>query len=108
MDCECVNRLDVCVCVCIFETLLAANSSHASHSYSLANQIWACQSTNHNPLWAWDRLRYDSAEQCCQLSNFVAKFSNFSDCPSNFFFQKHLATNSAIFYIYLATFSNFW
>ncbi len=28
--------------------------------------------------------------QCCQLSNF-------SDYPSNFFFQKHLATNLAIF-----------
>ncbi len=37
-------------------------------------------------------------------SNFVAKFSN----PSNFFFQKHLATNLTIFKIYLATFSNFW
>ncbi len=36
-----------------------------------------------------------SGVQCCQLSNFVAKFSNFSDYPSNFFF--HLATNLAIF-----------
>ncbi len=45
--------------------------------------------------------------QCCQCSNFVAKFSNFSNYPSNFFFQKHIATNLAIFYIYLATFINF-
>ncbi len=42
--------------------------------------------------------------QCCQLSNFVAKLSNYSDYPSNVFFQKHLATSLAIFYIYLATF----
>ncbi len=40
----------------------------------------------------------------CQLSNFVAKFSNFSDYPNNFFFQKHLATNLAILKIYLATY----
>ncbi len=39
--------------------------------------------------------------QCCQLSNFVAKFSNFSDYPSNFFFQKHLATNLAIFFLFI-------
>ncbi len=36
--------------------------------------------------------------QCCQLSNFVAKFSNFSDYPSYIIFQKHLATNLAIFF----------
>ncbi len=35
------------------------------------------------------------------------QLSNFSDYPSNFFFQKHLATNLAIFKIDLATFSNF-
>ncbi len=35
--------------------------------------------------------------QCCQFSNFVAKFRNFSDYSSNFFFQKHLATNLAFF-----------
>ncbi len=45
-----------------------------------------------------------ACSQCCQLSNFVVKFSNFSDYPSNFFFKKHLATNLAIFKIYLATF----
>lgn len=39
--------------------------------------------------------------QCCQLSNFDVKFSNF-------FFQRHLATNLAILKIYLETFSNFW
>ncbi len=40
-------------------------------------------------------------------TNFVAKFSNFSDFPSKVFF--HLATNLAIFFkMYLATFSNFW
>ncbi len=44
----------------------------------------------------------------CQLSKFVAKFSNFSHYPSNFFFHKHLATNLAIVLIYLVTFSNFW
>ncbi len=42
--------------------------------------------------------------QCCQPSNFVAKFSNFSHYPSNFFFQKHLATSLAIF---LHLFGNF-
>ncbi len=46
--------------------------------------------------------------QCYQFSNFVVKFGNFSDYPSNLFFQKHLATNLAIFNMYLATFSNFW
>ncbi len=46
--------------------------------------------------------------QCCQLRNFVAKFRNFSDYPSNLFSKKHLATNLAMFTIYLATFSNFW
>ncbi len=35
--------------------------------------------------------------QCCQLSYFVAKFSNFSDYPSNFFFQKHLANKFSNF-----------
>ncbi len=45
-----------------------------------------------------------TGHQCCQLSNFVVKFCNFSDYPSNFFFQKHLATNLAIFF--LASFSN--
>ncbi len=43
-------------------------------------------------------------KQCCQLSNFVAKFSRL---PYNLFFQKNLATNLAIFKLYLATFSNF-
>ncbi len=45
--------------------------------------------------------------QCCQLSNFVAEFSSFSDYPSNFFFQKHLATNWAILKIDLATLATF-
>ncbi len=35
-------------------------------------------------------------KQCCQLSNFVAKFSNFSDYPVNFFLRKHLATNLSV------------
>ncbi len=38
--------------------------------------------------------------QCCQLSHFVAKFSNFSD-NSNFFFKKHLATNLAICFLFI-------
>ncbi len=46
--------------------------------------------------------------QCCQFSYFVAKSSNFSNYPSNIFFQKHLTTNLAIFKMYLATFSNYW
>ncbi len=43
----------------------------------------------------------------CQLSNCVAKFSNFSDYPVNFFLRKHLATNVTIFQMYLANFSSF-
>ncbi len=36
-----------------------------------------------------------SSEQCCQLSDFVARFSDFSDPPSDFFPKKRLATNLA-------------
>ncbi len=45
----------------------------------------------------------DSASVAILLLN-LATFQT----TSNFFFQKHLATNLAIFFIYLATFSNFW
>ncbi len=48
-----------------------------------------------------EKCTQSSCKQCCQLSNFVAKFCNF-------FFQKHLATNVAIFKIYLPIFSNIW
>ncbi len=33
--------------------------------------------------------------QCCQFSDFVARFSDFSDPPSDFFPKKRLATNLA-------------
>ncbi len=42
--------------------------------------------------------------QCCQLSDFVVRFSDFSDPFSNFFFLKRLATNLATFWKTLATF----
>ncbi len=42
--------------------------------------------------------------QCCQLSDFVARFSDFSDPFSDFFFKKRLATNLATFEKTLATF----
>ncbi len=42
--------------------------------------------------------------QCCQLSDFVARFSDFSDPFSDFFFKKRLATNLATFGKTLATF----
>ncbi len=42
--------------------------------------------------------------QCCQLSDFVARFSDFSDPLSDFFFLKRLATNLATFGQTLATF----
>ncbi len=38
----------------------------------------------------------------------LAKFSNFPHYFSNFFFQKHLATNYDIYKIDLAILSNFW
>ncbi len=38
---------------------------------------------------------YCVESQCCQLSDFVARFSNFSDPPSDFFLKKRLATNLA-------------
>ncbi len=46
-----------------------------------------------------------SSSQCCQLSDFVARFSNFSNPFSDFFFfLKRLATNLATFGKTLATF----
>ncbi len=51
---------------------------------------------------------FSNLSSVANFSNFFAKFSNFSDYPCNFFFQKHLATNLAIFKIDLATFSTFW
>lgn len=37
--------------------------------------------------------------QCCQLSNFVTRFSNFSDPYSDFFSKKRLATYVATFWM---------
>ena len=39
----------------------------------------------------------ETASQCCQLSDFVARFSDFSDPYSDFFSKKRLATNLATF-----------
>ncbi len=49
-------------------------------------------------------IRGSWCTQCCQLSDFVARFSDFSDPFSNFFFLKRLATNLATFGKTLATF----
>ncbi len=43
--------------------------------------------------------------QCCQLSDFVARFSDFSDPPSDFFPKKRLATNLATSWTNLASLS---
>ncbi len=45
-----------------------------------------------------------SSAQCCQLSDFVTRFSDFSDPFSDFFFLKRLATNLATFGKTLPTF----
>ncbi len=44
--------------------------------------------------------------QCCQLSDFVARFSDFSDPFSDFFKKKRLATNLATFRKNLSNFPN--
>ncbi len=48
--------------------------------------------------------KYVTLGQCCQLSDFVAIFSDFSDPFSDFFFKKRRATNLATFGKTLATF----
>ncbi len=42
-------------------------------------------------------VRSAAPVQCCQLSDFVARFSDFSNPFSDFFFLKRLATNLATF-----------
>ncbi len=47
---------------------------------------------------------FSPQNQCCQLSDFVARFSDFSDPFSDFKKKKRLATNLATFGKTLATF----
>ncbi len=58
----------------------------------------------HTPRLLLHRERVKTNAQCCQLSDFVARFSDFSDPFSDFFFLNSLATNLATFGKTLATF----
>ncbi len=73
---------------------------------SKIQRLWA----NHNirriysaqcavlPDWAGSR----TLQQCCQFSDFVTRFSDFSDPPNDFFPKKRLATNLVTFWTNLS------
>ncbi len=63
-----------------------------SHADAITHAHWHCYS------------KMITAQQCCQLSNSVARFSDFSDPLSDFFPKKRLATNLATSWTNLISF----